>query len=175
MLKKEEVKIGIAWYTKEQWEKLKKIAAEFSQFSRMPKPQLISCGLSEVLNMVVTLYKTEAITIDQEFGEALPPVRGDKEQLVQVFSNLVKNAIEVLSGVESPKIRIKAVTQGDWVEVIIEDNGPGIVKKQIPHIFGRLLYGSRFHAIRHLEECQILHRHLKHCPLLLLHLLQELL
>jgi len=33
-------------------------------------------------------------------------------------------------------------------KVIIEDNGPGIVKKQIPHIFGRLLYGSRFHAIR---------------------------
>jgi len=32
--------------------------------------------------------------------------------------------------------------------LIIEDNGPGVVKKQIPHIFGRLLYGSRFHAIR---------------------------
>jgi DNA topoisomerase-6 subunit B len=31
---------------------------------------------------------------------------------------------------------------------IVEDNGPGIVKKQIPHVFGRLLYGSRFHAIR---------------------------
>ena len=33
-------------------------------------------------------------------------------------------------------------------KIIIEDNGPGVVKKQIPHIFGRLLYGSRFHAIR---------------------------
>ena len=33
-------------------------------------------------------------------------------------------------------------------KLIIEDNGPGVVKKQIPHIFGRLLYGSRFHAIR---------------------------
>lgn len=33
-------------------------------------------------------------------------------------------------------------------KLIIEDNGPGIVKKQIPNIFGRLLYGSRFHAIR---------------------------
>jgi DNA topoisomerase-6 subunit B len=32
--------------------------------------------------------------------------------------------------------------------VVLEDNGPGIVKKQIPHIFGRLLYGSRFHSIR---------------------------
>ena len=32
--------------------------------------------------------------------------------------------------------------------IIIEDNGPGVVKNQIKHIFGRLLYGSRFHAIR---------------------------
>ena len=33
-------------------------------------------------------------------------------------------------------------------KLIIEDNGPGIVKKQMQHIFGRLLYGSRFHSIR---------------------------
>ncbi len=33
-------------------------------------------------------------------------------------------------------------------KVTIEDNGPGVVKQQIPHIFGRLLYGSRFHVVR---------------------------
>jgi DNA topoisomerase-6 subunit B len=33
-------------------------------------------------------------------------------------------------------------------KIIIEDNGPGVVKKQVPHIFGRLLYGSRFHVVR---------------------------
>jgi DNA topoisomerase-6 subunit B len=32
--------------------------------------------------------------------------------------------------------------------LVVEDNGPGIVKKQIGNIFARLLYGSRFHAIR---------------------------
>jgi DNA topoisomerase-6 subunit B len=32
--------------------------------------------------------------------------------------------------------------------IIIEDNGPGIVKEQIPRVFGKLLYGSRFHSIR---------------------------
>src|SRR5256712_8194106 len=32
--------------------------------------------------------------------------------------------------------------------VVVEDNGPGIVKKQVPNVFGRLLYGSRFHARR---------------------------
>jgi DNA topoisomerase-6 subunit B len=33
-------------------------------------------------------------------------------------------------------------------KLTVEDNGPGIVRKQIPNVFGRLLYGSRFHAIR---------------------------
>ena len=32
--------------------------------------------------------------------------------------------------------------------ITIEDNGPGIVRQQIPNVFARLLYGSRFHAIR---------------------------
>ena len=44
-------------------------------------------------------------------------------------------------------VEIKNHEDGEC-KIIIEDNGPGIVKKQIPHIFGRLLYGSRFHAIR---------------------------
>jgi DNA topoisomerase-6 subunit B len=33
-------------------------------------------------------------------------------------------------------------------EIIIKDNGPGIVEKQIPRIFGKLLYGSKFHRLK---------------------------
>ncbi len=33
-------------------------------------------------------------------------------------------------------------------KIIIEDNGPGIVKAQIPKIFGKLLYGSKFHSLK---------------------------
>ncbi len=32
--------------------------------------------------------------------------------------------------------------------LIVEDNGPGIVKEQIPRVFAKLLYGSRFHAVK---------------------------
>ena len=38
--------------------------------------------------------------------------------------------------------------QTEDLVMVVEDNGPGIVKQQIGNIFGRLLYGSRFHAIR---------------------------
>ncbi len=35
-----------------------------------------------------------------------------------------------------------------FYRVTVEDNGPGVVEEQIPRVFGKLLYGSRFHAIR---------------------------
>ena len=36
----------------------------------------------------------------------------------------------------------------DRIRIIVEDNGPGIVRAQIPKIFGKLLYGSKFHALK---------------------------
>jgi DNA topoisomerase-6 subunit B len=45
-------------------------------------------------------------------------------------------------------VKIAKTHNKDRFILTIRDNGPGIVKKQIPNVFGRLLYGSRFHAIR---------------------------
>jgi len=45
------------------------------------------------------------------------------------------------------EIGIKQTAESRF-RVWVQDNGPGIVKAQIPHIFGRLLYGSKFHTLR---------------------------
>jgi DNA topoisomerase-6 subunit B len=48
-----------------------------------------------------------------------------------------------------PEIWVHIEAMGpDRYKVGIQDNGPGIVKKQIPLIFGKLLYGSKFHRLR---------------------------
>jgi len=44
-------------------------------------------------------------------------------------------------------VEIKQVSEDRFV-VIVEDNGPGIIKQQIPKIFGKLLYGSKFHSMK---------------------------
>ncbi|MFZ0699627.1 MAG: DNA topoisomerase VI subunit B [Thermoplasmata archaeon] len=50
-----------------------------------------------------------------------------------------------------PDLRVeisKEGESGDRLRVAVEDNGPGIVRREIPNVFGRLLYGSRFHSNR---------------------------
>lgn len=48
-----------------------------------------------------------------------------------------------------PEIRVEVVHKGDDRYVVaVEDNGPGIVEQQIARIFGKLLYGSKFHQLR---------------------------
>src|SRR6266446_9313369 len=44
-------------------------------------------------------------------------------------------------------IVISEITETRY-RVVVQDNGPGIVKAQIPRIFGQLLYGSKFHRLR---------------------------
>ena len=44
-------------------------------------------------------------------------------------------------------VTVERLNEEDY-RVTIEDNGPGIVHKMMPNVFGRLLYGSRFHALR---------------------------
>jgi DNA topoisomerase-6 subunit B len=48
-----------------------------------------------------------------------------------------------------PEIRVEIVqVEESRFRVAIQDNGPGIVRAQVPKIFGRLLYGSKFHRLR---------------------------
>lgn len=44
-------------------------------------------------------------------------------------------------------VRVSEVSEERY-EIVIKDNGPGIVKAQIPKIFGKLLYGSKFHRLK---------------------------
>ncbi len=45
----------------------------------------------------------------------------------------------------APDIYVNIEDTGDYYRLVIEDNGPGITREQIPKVFGKLLYGSRFH------------------------------
>ena len=73
-----------------------------------------------------------------------------RKALLTTVREAVDNALDaceeagILPAVE---IRIDPVGETHF-RVAVQDNGPGIVRKQIPSIFGRLLYGSKFHRLR---------------------------
>ncbi|MBI4394385.1 MAG: DNA topoisomerase VI subunit B [Euryarchaeota archaeon] len=70
--------------------------------------------------------------------------------LITAVKEAVDNALDACEEASIlPEVNV-AISKGGTDELIltVEDNGPGIVKAQIPNVFGRLLYGSRFHQIR---------------------------
>ena len=105
-----------------------------------------------VLDRVKLLAKSgvaRGITFSEEYDPSLPPVYGNRDQLVQVFLNLVKNAAEALDRTQKPEIKfstafrpgIRISVQGISqrislpLEIVIEDNGPGVPPELLPILF----------------------------------------
>jgi len=73
-----------------------------------------------------------------------------RKALLTTIKEAVDNSIDACeeAGI-LPEINVEIIEMGtDRFRVIIEDNGPGIVKEQVPNIFARLLYGSKFHSLK---------------------------
>ncbi|GAA0230906.1 DNA topoisomerase VI subunit B [Halobacterium noricense] len=66
--------------------------------------------------------------------------------LVTAVKEAVDNALDASEEARlKPFVRVKIEEAGDYYRLIVEDEGPGITREQIPKVFGKLLYGSRFH------------------------------
>ncbi len=66
--------------------------------------------------------------------------------LVTAVKEAVDNALDASEEARlKPFVRVKIEESGDYYRLIVEDEGPGITREQIPKVFGKLLYGSRFH------------------------------
>ena len=76
------------------------------------------------------------------------PVRS----LITAVKEAVDNSLDACEEARIlPSIKVKVTkidTKKDIIELVVEDNGPGIPQKSIEKVFGQLLFGSRFHAIR---------------------------
>jgi len=69
-----------------------------------------------------------------------------RKALLTTIKEAVDNSLDACEEADIlPEISVEVIEMTEnRFKVIVEDNGPGIVKKQIPHIFARLLYGSKF-------------------------------
>lgn len=87
----------------------------------------VNQSLQESLALLGT--KVESVTIKQKLAE-LPPIVANIGELVQIWTNLLKNAIEAMQQAHTPnaQLKIRSSFADGAVNVYIEDNGPGIPK-----------------------------------------------
>ena len=73
-----------------------------------------------------------------------------RRALLTTIKEAVDNALDACEEADiAPVVRVVISETGeDRFSVRVRDNGPGIVKAQIPNIFGQLLYGSKFHRLQ---------------------------
>lgn len=121
----------------EQIDNLSRIAGTFSDFARMPEANFERVDVAAKLNSVVQLFSNnnEQVQIKYQGLEKNVFVLADPEQLVQVFNNLLKNAIQAIPTERKGKINVNLQDVGKQVIIKITDNGTGIIEEAHDKLF----------------------------------------
>jgi two-component system nitrogen regulation sensor histidine kinase NtrY len=111
----------------EQIDQLSKIAGDFSQFANISNIKLEKFDMSDLMESLLNLYKTDHhITINWQKEEEKFPVLADKIQINRLFTNLLKNAIEASDASKNIIINIHQTKQNNKIKIAITDFGKGI-------------------------------------------------
>jgi len=106
--------------------------------SEEQEKSFVELNLSQILEEAAEITTQIGIDKQLEIQTSIEPqiiVMGHKEKLFQIFMNILENAVKYTR--EKGKVFIQASTDRDSVKVIVKDNGIGIAKKDLPHIFER--------------------------------------
>ena len=93
-----------------------------------------------IVKMVAGLFSSQArerqIELKLEVQGAVPDLYCDGHRVFQVMANMIGNALKFTPAGGQIRVRLRAEDL-QWVEVSVEDNGSGIDKNHLPHIFER--------------------------------------
>ncbi|MFM7201077.1 MAG: sensor histidine kinase [Myxococcota bacterium] len=120
-----------------QVQRISKITRDLLIFSRRAPVHARPINLSEVLALTVAAYQQKACQSQVTLELSLVPgvqVLGEPSALEQVFSNLIKNALDALEG-QGGHIWVRLDNLGEKVMVELQDSGPGIPAEVLPKIF----------------------------------------
>lgn len=123
--------------------KAKKAPAEAKKTSR-----------SKTINAETMAKRQREISVSEFFtkNRHLLGFDSPRKALLTAVKEAVDNSLDACEEARIlPDIKVTIQRIGNnekQFTMIVEDNGPGIVKAQVPHVFGRLLYGSKFHRLR---------------------------
>lgn len=113
------------------------IISNFLEAIRPRSPDLSETSLPEVLDDVLRFQHREladrGITVEAETPAGLPSIMADRNQLKQVFFNILKNAIEAMQ--PGGRLRIRTRADDDQVYLLFGDTGSGIRQEDLVRLF----------------------------------------
>lgn len=116
-----------------QTEVLKHSAAEFSDYARLPRPEMVPTDVGALVQEAAAAYSgAPGIRFDVEAPAGLLAL-GDARLLARVLANLIGNSVDALSG--GGAIRIATRRSGEKIELVVEDDGPGVAPETLPRLF----------------------------------------
>ncbi len=117
-----------------QIDALSRIASEFSQYARMPERSLTRCSVHAVVREACDLFRQHRhITLVSELAAPHDLIDADHDELVRVFINIIRNAVQAME--EKGTITITTAAAGNLLEVRIGDTGPGIPEEIQDRLF----------------------------------------
>ena len=114
---------------------------EAGRLSIAPRKVLVNDLLHEACELLESIAREKSISLTVSAAADLPPVRADSARILQVFSNLVGNAVKFTP--TGGAITLSAVRDDGKVSLSVADNGPGIPAAQIPRLFGKFWQAKR--------------------------------
>jgi signal transduction histidine kinase len=117
-----------------QTQELTRSAAEFSDYARLPRPEVRPTDVGRLLRETATAYAGAPGIRWSLRAEPGLVAEGDPRLLSRVFSNLVGNAVDALSG-SGGEILLTAWHEDSRIRVTVEDNGPGVPPAILPRLF----------------------------------------
>ena len=120
-----------------QIDTLSAIAGEFSSFAQLGETEFKKIDLIEIISSAVDVYNlTNGVEVlFDNHNEKELIINGDKDQMLRVFNNLIKNAIQSIQSDKNGVVRVFTIRNKSVLKVVVEDNGSGIKKSNYSRIF----------------------------------------
>lgn len=147
-----EAQLPLAKLIQGEVDRITSLINEMEVFSHEGEINTEPVNIHEVLQYVIKVASSgfaRGVEFKETYDPSLPPVIANRDRLVQVFLNLIKNAAEALLGHKTPVIKLVTTYSGGFrvkptgkdqfvtlpVSVCIEDNAGGIPADIKPHLF----------------------------------------
>ena len=111
----------------------------YREYTSLPQPKMSIVRLKDIIEKVAQLMKTELRKTNVNFHYSCSSeyltIQADVEMIEQVLINLLKNAIEALAETRNAQLDLIGRYDESAVKIEVIDNGPGIIKEALEHIF----------------------------------------